>query len=463
MVDIFSMKVMKIMNKFGIIGIAFWVTQMWLLAIPEFHLPAGTPGLRDTTQQIDTQHTRVDCERVVIENPITHATYVLFFPTNGYQPSTSNAGEWSGARYNDDCITDWWVRVFGGNRAVNLSRLGAPDTLLERQMGFDTGGVATHIIQVNTTIAGTPADFERQFWRTFRNIAADSVGRVLLYRLLIEIRRTNGPNGPGCCGADVIPSHILRIRTRDLNARNTCRCIAIHSAAKCAFSPKNYAIKFIHNDAKTTRTLTVEAGGLATQRTPMSSDICLFHEMLHWFHKLRNPGKQKDNKNKNTRRFSYATRCYYGDPAFAVANYPGAFVWRMSRKEADKINGEEIATILGSPNLNIDPHTYVLGGMDLINPNAFYLTYRADTSRITIGGVQQYIPNRCKIYQKMFIVLLRASLCVGDILLGLPCRPYIINPPIRFRLAHKIASDCYQAITGNPHPNWGFVQGEAIN
>lgn len=38
-----------------------------------------------------------------------------------------------------------------------------------------------------------------------------------------------------------------------------------------------------------------------------------------------------------------------------------------------------------------------------------------------------------------------------------------INPiPDRFKLAHKIAYDCYHEITGNPPPNWDLVQGQAI-
>lgn len=208
--------------------------------------------------------------------------------------------------------------------------------------------------------------------------------------------------------------------------------------------------------------------GLTTQRTPRTTDIGLFHEMLHWFHQLRNPCKKKDNNNKNNRGFSYVTRCYYGDPARVITNYPGAFVWRISRKEADKINGEEIATILGSPNLNADSHTYVLRGVDLINYNAFYTVYKANYSQITINGVTQYIPNLYKflngedLSENAYRISKRQPMRwghVSDITIPFETWP---NPPNHFRLAHKIASDCYQAITSNLPPNWGFIQGQAI-
>ena len=129
----------------------------------------------------------------------------LYFPIDGFQPATDEAGQYSGARYNNpdnNRVTDWWVRVFGGNDAVNAIHRGMYDRLLELQMGFDSTNNPVHIIKVN--VVGAPVNFERQFWQAFRTIAADPVGRVLLYRLLLEIRRLDRPGRNGCCGDDVV-------------------------------------------------------------------------------------------------------------------------------------------------------------------------------------------------------------------------------------------------------------------
>lgn len=473
MVDIYSMEVFKAMKNFGIIGIAFWGVQIsW--GVQQFRLPAGMtityPQTQSTPngkwQQPNHNGIRVDVEDVEI-----FRRFSLSFPSDGSQPDTQDAGVWSGAQHigqpNDDAVTDWWIRAFGGDRAVALSSTpvrSVPAIDRASRMGFGVDGRATHIIRVDTTIAGTPPDFERQFWQDFRHIAEDPVGRVLLYRLLIEIRRTDGPNGPGCCGADVLLPAIF-----DISIRNNYRNITIRFDAKCAFSYNNVAIKFIHNDANETRTLTVGAGGLTTQRTSRTTDIGLFHEMLHWFHQLRNPRKMQDNKNKNSRGFSYATRCYYGDPATAMGRFQDAFTWRMKSTgiSANKINGEEIATILGSPDLNTNPHPYVLVGVDLINANAFY-PVPPHQMNVTIGGVPQHIPDMYKffngedlsenVYRASKMQPMRWGHVSGVAIQPVPWP----NPPNRFLLAHKIAFDCYHAITGNLPPGWLLIQGQAI-
>ena len=233
---------------------------------------------------------------------------LLFFPTNGSQPTTEKAGEYSGARFvdqlGDDLVTDWWVRVFGGNKAVNWSR---PDDQQltnqpkEEPMGFeaDTNNL-THIIQVKED-----ESFKKDFWKTFRIIAADPVGRVLLYRLLIEIRRVDGPGGNGCCGDDVVLP-----RRYNLTNRNNCRSITVNLAIDgCSFNSLHHIINFTKDDTKETTTLKVVANTLTTSKEVRTSDIALFHEMLHWFHYLRNPKKQVDNKSQNPAAFKYAMRC----------------------------------------------------------------------------------------------------------------------------------------------------------
>ena len=38
----------------------------------------------------------------------------------------------------------------------------------------------------------------------------------------------------------------------------------------------------------------------------------------------------------------------------------------------------------------------------------------------------------------------------------------LIHIPNRFRLAHQLAYDCYEEITGNEPTHWRLKQGEAI-
>ena len=437
MADIFSMEIVKIMKKFGVIGIVFLGVQTLLLGVPEFHLPAGTPGLSGTIQQIgvqqlgvqqrNAQQRIVNCERVVIENPITHATYVLLFPTNGYQPSTSDAGEWSGARYNDDCITNWWIKVFGGDRAVELSyeRGFAPVNDYAIPMGFGAGGVATHIIQ----IAGTPIGFEQQFWRTFRDIATDPVGRVLLYRLLIEIRRRDNGTPEGCCEAG--------INVANLDNRNECRSVRIINNQNNGFSFNSGGLIRVDFDPNngTSVLSRKNVGTITTEEEVRPWDVGLFHEMLHWFHFLRNPDRFNDGDNDDPNVFKYSLRCYYG-------NQNELGMWGGS------MDSEEIANILGTPNHND------VGYQHFIDQNAFLAVPNNDRPL-----------NGDDLSENVYRISKNCHMRFGH------C-DYRINPvplppamPNRFVLANTLAINCYREIRGFPHGvaiNWGLIPGEAI-
>ena len=198
-----------------------------LLGATHFSLPATTSGLQKnfgTNTPNLAYINEIPYEHVVVPN----TNCDLYFPTDGAQPDTTDAGIWSGARYigqpNDSEVTDWWVRVFGGNKAVNFSDVGQPRQPKEPKMGFDNGGVPEVIIKL-----GSPG-LRKQFWRTFRDIAADPVGRVLLYRLLIEIRRVDD-SGNGCC------ENGITLPPTDLTCRNKCRHLTVtHNNKKSSFN-----------------------------------------------------------------------------------------------------------------------------------------------------------------------------------------------------------------------------------
>ena len=116
----------EIMRKLFSHSIAKFVTILSLTSLvqaAQFHLPAGTPGLQAGFSQKNVNGHLGNCEHVDLNG--LGANCHLYFPIDGSQPTTAEAGEYSGARYNgpnSDTVTDWWVRVFGGNRAVNWSR-----------------------------------------------------------------------------------------------------------------------------------------------------------------------------------------------------------------------------------------------------------------------------------------------------------------------------------------------------
>ena len=237
--------------------------------------------------------------------------------------------------------------------------------------------------------------------------------------------------------------------------------VVVRFAQSTSFNSANHVINFSHDNAKKTTTLIIKQRNLTTDGEARTSDIALFHEMLHWLHWLRNSAKQNDNKSHNPKSFRYAMRCYYGDPSDLCA-------W-------GNINAEEIATILGSPNLNRNPHPYTtIQGQDLINYEAFSLRGLPNNGSIMvqINGINRYIPKRYQflngddLSENAYRASRGQPMRFGHATVPVYLAPLPNNDinriPDRFRLAHKVAYDCYHEITGNPPPNWDLVQGQAI-
>ena len=127
------MEIVKIVKKFGIIEIAFWIVQMNLLGVPQFTLPAGIPRV---TIGMPPTGSRTNCVRV----PVPNTRCTICFPCDGSQPSTQDAGLWSGANDANPAVTDWWIRIFGGDAAIELANrrhIPQPDNAIT--MGFDSG------------------------------------------------------------------------------------------------------------------------------------------------------------------------------------------------------------------------------------------------------------------------------------------------------------------------------------
>ncbi len=433
---LFSRSIVKIATIFSLTS---------LVQSAQFHLPAGTPGrqeIRKPTGNIAFQvafkkikNTIAFCERVVVPN----TTCDLYFQINGQQPTTSEAGQYSGARYvgqpNNDLVTDWWVRVFGGNRAVAFSKgKGQAIQPKEPKMGISKNNKCVHIIHVNTT--GANKGFKQQFWQAFRTIAANPVGRVLLYRLLIEIRRLDGPGGNGCWGDGIATTDPT------LKNRNKTRSIEVYYSNKSSFNFSKQRINiFLQN--KTLQTFKIENGYLTTAGENRTGDIALFHEMLHWFHHLRHHQRCLDNKQING--FKYNTRCYYGS-GYELC------VWGAEIKE------EEIATILGSPNYRQETH------INLMPKKCFFHNDPGDSFYVeNLGYVQQpdKFLNGDDLSENVYRVSKGCRMRFGHS--SQPIKPVTMYPiPNRFKLAQKVAIDCYKQITGNIHWIWNLVREDKL-
>ena len=299
-----------------------------LVQAAQFHLPNRTPGFAGQTRAPFAGNNPRGYEKVTVPG----TTCDLFFPIDGSQPRTNLAGRYSGARFvgqpGDGLVTDWWVRVFGGDRAVDLShgrRVPVADTAIP--MGFDNANNPIHIIQVNTTPIGTPTDFEQDFWQTFKIIAEDPVGRVLLYRLLIEIRRLDNAGINGICEHG-IPNIVDRNDLRSVEIKHTNDGFSFDGDIE--FDPNDTAINTMFFNQRTNEVYTTDDPQLDTL------DIGLFHEMLHWYHSLRHLNRYNESASEEPADYRYLLRSYYG-------NLSELYTW-------GSIDDEELRTILGAPN-----------------------------------------------------------------------------------------------------------------
>lgn len=279
------------------------------------------------------------------------------FLKNGKQPTTKDAAMWSCANSKDPSVTEWYINMFGGGACSRIQFLKIPTQQPLRaihemvfppkeiyplktihplkaihplkeplfkapsplKMGFDLPlditkdkkkQKATPIIQCckkkfDSQTKGEMAigDTEEHFfWETFRQIAENPIGRVLLYRILIEIRRQDA-SGEGCTefNSESPESKIQRnnarsLRILQLNWDNWTYQYAIGpdeiapiqspGIICCYLAKENRAnVTLVHKD---------ENDQYYTQHTREENDstyfqTSLFHEMLHWYQQLRAP------------------------------------------------------------------------------------------------------------------------------------------------------------------------------
>jgi hypothetical protein len=223
---------------------------------------------------------------------------VIYFPTDGVQPTTADAEQWSCANVDADDInspiTNWYMQMFGNDSSLKL--------------GFNTDNSPTPIISFANNMSSENVDLHltgiQSFWNTFRQIAANPVGRILLYRILIEIRRIDDKKN----GVQEYP--IKSHSPDDSCSRNNARSLEIimgndmsswiyiggiktgdyyNSRAQIkVFFPSNYQHYrryVVHKKENNYYTALVNATSF-NELSKLIADS-LFHEMIHWYQQLR--------------------------------------------------------------------------------------------------------------------------------------------------------------------------------
>lgn len=238
-----------------------------------FDLPTDTPGLLLNKQVKKVCGEDKECVHVVIGNERTYELvrsinennsevgfdavaydYQIYFPADGTQPTTEEAAEYSCANIDNtegSPITEWYMRMFGWtNEEYFIIRAG-----------FDNNQTSTPIFTFNQNMIKHRTDF----WELFKKIATNPIGRALLYRILIEIRRNT--NGQGCYASS---SQRVFCRTEEIICdffwRFVGNRIKYTDNVSCKFEITKDKYVVLANSQKQERY------------------ISLFHEMLHWFH-----------------------------------------------------------------------------------------------------------------------------------------------------------------------------------
>lgn len=354
----------------------------------------------------------------------------IFFRRDGKQPTTQQAAAWSCANINNNNITRWYLRMFG---CTDPAFVGPGVVSVENGFAPLSAGASSPERQTPSriiTFTNLSPIQEKQFWHEFSKIASNPVGRVLLYRLLIEIRRENGGNGCEEQGPNVDPSVDVQ--------RNNARCLVVGHGdsekdwhymptydGKSPIMSVNFSrvLKFDTLATSPSEANPAAPGTCHTKDVPHGSIVCaLFHEMLHWYQQLRN--QERSNSEYRKPYDQIANNDLSIDLGYRPipANVPHFESWVKSYVELD-----EMRVICGAGNILGHVCHYMEG--DDLSENAF----------------------RCAMGLKM-------RFGHGD---KIPVANNEVDKAIE--KAHAFALDCVSDITGAAPPNWGLTRGQALH
>ena len=361
-----------------------------------FDLPDNTPGLMETKQIKKVCGQDKECVHVIV--PGSHADEMLntddggfdaairssgniYFPSDGTQPTTPEAVEYSCANvdaYNEHSpITEWYMKMFGVSQLRNVDNPGVADGYIKAgwSTSEDCRAVnAQRIISLDASLNDTMVDdhnipgaqISRRalFEREFRKIASTSTGRQLLYRIIMEIRRTiNG-----------VPDASKYTYEGAQEERNTCCSMTVRYGKENAFYFQSGIISFASNTIPNTvigaqiqDNVMLDYSINPSTKFNMKDyigcyaivveklkplDVSLFHELTHWFHFLKNQKRyHSEVSNKNLLESNMGK--YYWNDFIDNKNDSEEYItgvqWRGSMTGKRPACPEEIRNILGMP------------------------------------------------------------------------------------------------------------------
>lgn len=336
----------------------------------------------------------------------------IYFPADGTQPTTPEAVEYSFSNVDnreDSPITEWYMMMFGVIDKDGGSSASDDDYVKAAwdNAGLNAQRIITFDASVNSTMVSDPnilgATISRKalFEREFRKIAANPVGRVLLYRILIEIRRHNNIGEP-----------VLENDPKIVPLLQITNCLMLPEISHCRnngrrlliiWNAYNFCYKKINLNHKDISTLEYNSDkimeqvamgqvnindaqiGILVEQMPSNLSSDIFHELLHWFHNLRDPlrsffevkGKNSVGEIVKLNDASSLSGYFYAGNDSPTKIQISSLPWLQTDGNKLVINLEEMRTILGAPNEQIftectgDYH-YLEG--DDISENVFRLS-----------------------------------------------------------------------------------------
>jgi len=223
------------------------------------------------------------------KNDVAQLPGSIIFPINGTQPTTEEAIIFSNANVQNDCITNWYMQMFG---LIPYNSYSNPNNDYI-EAGYDKNNNKCRLIDVVQSSSEASCNLLQfqsmgnAFLQTFQVISSTSPGRVLLYRILIEARRTNGITG---CMEKPLMEKLSEKEISFLQYRNSCRRISIEwYGYGNSFSINGpfirFGVQFPYLRVPTIGSITDDYATIVLY--PKTNDTGLIHEIIHWYHSLR--------------------------------------------------------------------------------------------------------------------------------------------------------------------------------
>ena len=299
-----------------------------------FDLPDNTPGLMKDKQNKDVCGQQKACVHVIVPGSEAEQTFLLgnsaddefeaiesasykhgniYFPADGTQPTTEEAVEYSCANVDnreDSPITEWYMKMFGieplsgnnyleagyttENKTCKIINLVCCNDLSQETIKLTAMNIDNSYSQLNDGELEEKIKSRANTFRTiFRQIACSPIGRIFLYRLLIEIRRRSLNDNNGTTeDFDQMPYME--------GLRNNARSITVSYGFYETMYTDPHVQEWRYFPATLTKSSKISItfdsvpifiiqGKKMIRHDTTTEEIAalMFHEMLHWYQDLR--------------------------------------------------------------------------------------------------------------------------------------------------------------------------------